>query len=196
LLLLITFILGAYLLGAIPFGALFARFRGIDIQKQGSGNIGATNVSRVLGKGWGIVTLLLDVGKGFLPVFLASKYMGGALAPALVGLAAVSGHMWPVYLKFKGGKGVATGLGAFLAFYPPAVGVALLVWLLMVALFRYVSLGSMAAAAAVPLALAFFRQPTEIILLAAVMAGLIIYKHKDNIKRLLAGTESKIGQKA
>lgn len=189
-------IIFAYLLGAIPFGAIFARVRGIDIQSRGSGNIGATNVSRVMGKGWGVLTLLLDVGKGFLPVFLSRQYLGSDWAVGLVGLAAVGGHLWPVYLKFKGGKGVATGLGVFLALHPASVAVALLGWLVMVALFRYVSLGSILAAATVPISLLFFKKPGETIMLAAAMAALIIYKHKDNVKRLIAGTENKIGQKA
>ncbi|HJS99739.1 MAG TPA: glycerol-3-phosphate 1-O-acyltransferase PlsY [Terriglobales bacterium] len=189
-----------YLLGSIPFGYLLVKiFRGTDIRDTGSGNIGATNVARsspVLG----ILTLVLDAAKGFLAVICAS-----ALAPrinlpylysamALAAFCALLGHMFPVWLKFRGGKGVATGVGGFVAIVPKAVLIAICVFAALVALFRYVSLGSIVAAAALPaLIYLLYVQPglpMRSVLAAAVAASLlIIAKHYQNIFRLLAGTE-------
>jgi len=192
-----------YLLGAAPFGYLIARAQGVDIRKLGSGNIGATNVGRVLGKRWGALCFALDVGKGFVPTLIVrllhSEDAGVSLAAVLTGLAAIVGHNWPVYLGFRGGKGVATSCGVFLALFWQGVVIALAIWAVIVALTRYVSVGSMAAAVALPVyALAFQEHPLgrEGIALTgftALVAALTIFRHRANIARLLKGTENRIG---
>jgi glycerol-3-phosphate acyltransferase PlsY len=202
----------AYLLGSIPFGYLLVKtFRGEDIRLSGSGNIGATNVARSGAKGLGAVTLLLDVLKGLLAVWLAaafarSKYnpwvaMGGFYCDSIrlmatAALFAVLGHVFPVWLKFKGGKGVATALGVFALLFPQAVLVSLAAFTIVVVLTRYVSLGSILAALAFPAASYFLYRPdwTSLALTAAVSAAVIL-KHHQNIRRLLAGTESRFGSK-
>ena len=186
-------IIGSYLVGAVPFGLLLSRSSGIDIRTQGSCNIGATNVARLLGKKMGILTLLLDVGKGFFPMFVTALIIGDGqgrnLIIALSGAATVVGHMYPVYLGFKGGKGVATGLGVFLYLAPLSVLFSLLLFIVAVALSGFVSLGSLLASAAIPLWLFLLGEATWKILLSAFIGILIWFKHVPNIKRLLAGTE-------
>jgi acyl phosphate:glycerol-3-phosphate acyltransferase len=202
----------AYLLGSIPFGYLLVKtFRGEDIRLSGSGNIGATNVARSGAKGLGAATLLLDMLKGLLAVWLAavlarSKFnpcvaMGGFYCDstrlmATAALFAVLGHIFPVWLKFKGGKGVATALGVFALLFPLAVLVSLAIFIIVLVLTRYVSLGSILAALAFPVAAYFLYHPdwTSLALAAAVSAAVIL-KHHQNIGRLLAGTESRFGSK-
>lgn len=185
--------LPGYLLGSIPFGLLLTRMIGVDIRTIGSGNIGTTNVLRTGNKGLAAATLLLDAGKGAAAVLLASSF-AGAGAGMLAGLAAFAGHLWPVWLGFRGGKGVATLLGIALAAVPLAGLAALITWLMGALLTRYSSVGGMAAALAAPLAaLALGKNHSAATL--AVMALLLIWKHRDNISRLRAGTESRIGQK-
>jgi glycerol-3-phosphate acyltransferase PlsY len=188
--------LAAYLIGAIPFGLLIARLRGVDIRRVGSGNIGATNVFRSIGKGWGILTFCCDALKGFLPAY-SFPALAARLGPeniSIAGLAmvcaalAVVGHNWPVYLRFKGGKGVATSAGALLALAPAAIGVGLLTWLLVFGVTRYVSVASIAAAGAVAGA-GWFLAAWQIALLLTVLSAVIIWRHKANIQRLRAGTE-------
>ena len=189
-------ILAAYLLGAIPFGLLLAKIKGVDLQKVGSGNIGATNVYRCVGKRWGIAAFALDAIKGFVPAFVFPMMVSPP--PAWLGLAcgvaAVAGHNWPIWLKFKGGKGVSTSAGMLLGIAPPAVGIGFVVFAITVALTRYVSLGSILAAIAVPAAfLAMDRTGNHLLAGALVVMGLLtIFKHRANIHRLLAGTEPKI----
>ena len=187
-------ILAAYLIGAIPFGVLLSRGSGIDIRSQGSGNIGATNVARLLGKKLGALTLLLDVAKGFLPIFCAALLLGEdtphrGLTLACVGAAGVLGHMFPVYLRFKGGKGVATALGLFLYLSPWATLLALAAFLATVKFSGFVSAGSLMAAATLPLFLWILGGAAWQIGLAAFVALLIWIKHRANIVRLLQGTE-------
>jgi acyl phosphate:glycerol-3-phosphate acyltransferase len=189
-----------YLLGSIPFGYLLVKqFRGTDIRETGSGNIGATNVARS-SPALGLLTLFLDAAKGFLAVLCASALAAGITLPylysamALAAVCALLGHMFPVWLKFRGGKGVATGVGAFVAIVPKAVLIAICLFAALVALFRYVSLASIVAAAALPAFIYFFYiepgLPMQSVLAAAVAASLlIIAKHHQNISRLLAGTE-------
>ncbi len=182
-----------YLFGAIPFGLIIGRCVGVDVRSQGSRNIGATNVSRVIGKRWGIVTLFCDCMKGLLPVLLAAGVLpaGGdsALCIALTGVMAVVGHMFSCYLRFSGGKGVATGLGVFLFLSPAAVGVSLGVFIAVVAVSGFVSAGSLLASALLPLWL-FFLGAAKVYIYAGVgIAALIWIKHHENIARLLKGEE-------
>ncbi len=186
-------ILFSYLLGAIPFGLLLSRGTGVDIRKQGSGNIGATNVARLLGRKLGILTLLLDVLKGFVPIWLAGRFLVADphhnLVVALCGAATVLGHMFPVYLGFRGGKGVATGLGVFLYLEPLAVLYSLLVFVTAVVLSGFVSLGSLLAALSFPLWLYLLGTPAWTLWLAGFVVIMIWIKHHENIRRLLNGTE-------
>lgn len=198
----ITTALGSYLAGSIPFGYLLVRiFRGEDIRQSGSGNIGATNVSRK-SPGLGALTLLLDVLKGWIPVILACRAFQGAEGYQLGAVAAFSaivGHLFPVWLKFRGGKGVATGLGAWLGFAPMSVLVMVAVFAVMVALFRYISLGSVTAAAIFPLAARWRGDDHGLPVVLGCMAAsslLIILKHRANLARLMAGTENKFRSKS
>jgi glycerol-3-phosphate acyltransferase PlsY len=186
---------GAYLLGSIPFGLVLTKFAGLeDIRTIGSGNIGATNVLRTGKKGLALATLLLDGGKGALAVVLARLLTGDETTAMLAGLAAVLGHIYPVWLKFKGGKGVATALGVFLA-ANPLLGLGMLIaWLLIAFLFRFSSLAAVVAFAASPL-FAGFLGADALILPSIFLAALIIYKHHANLKRLIKGEEPKIGKK-
>ncbi len=180
-----------YLLGSIPFGFLIVRLTaGTDIRKQGSGNIGATNVFR-RSRWAGLGTLLFDGGKGYLAVLIA-RWMGGDPAwQAIAALAAILGHVFTVWLRFKGGKGVATGCGAYLAICPGAVVTTLVVFILTVALTRYISLASILATGAFPLWAYLYGEPTSVLLWGALGASVIILKHHQNIRRLLAGTETR-----
>ncbi len=190
----------SYLMGSIPFGYLLVRtFRGQDIRSSGSGNIGATNVARSGAPGLGIMTLILDAAKGFaavmLAITLAARFPAGEgrayLLAAIAAVCAILGHIFPVWLRFRGGKGVATGVGGFLALAPKAVLVVLVIFAAVVLVFRYVSLGSIIATAAFPLfAYAFnmYHSPGVLAVMCAA-ALLIIAKHHQNIRRLLAGTE-------
>ena len=182
-------ILIAYLVGSIPFGLVLSRGSGIDIRTQGSGNIGATNVARLLGKKLGALTLLCDIAKGFLPVCLAAPILGQGPALGLVGAATVLGHMFPIYLRFRGGKGVATAFGLFLYLTPWAVAVALLVFLAVVRLSGFVSAGSLAAAVVLPIVIGLSGGAAWLIALALFVAAMIWIKHRANIRRLLDGTE-------
>lgn len=191
------YLMAAYLLGAIPFGVVVAKILGgRDPRSAGSKNIGATNVARVLGKKAGALTLFLDAAKGFLPVFLAAALFKGELAPALAGLAAFLGHLFPVYLKFKGGKGIATGAGVFLALSPVGLAVSVAVFAAAAALWRMVSLASILSSMIFPLAAYLLKEPRDTVFLGAVVALLAIYKHKENIVRIINGTESKLGERA
>jgi len=188
----------AYLLGSIPFGVLLAHLAGRgDVRRAGSGNIGATNVARVAGPFAGILTLILDTAKGAAAVLLAERYASGsAVWLMLAGLAALVGHCFPVFLRFKGGKGVATALGVFLVLSAQAALAGLLVFVLVVAYWKYVSLGSISAAAVMPLLIYFFwapgHAPPVIITVGTLaIAGLVVWKHDANIQRLVQGEESK-----
>src|SRR6266446_8264559 len=188
----------AYLLGSIPFGLILAKvFGGGDVGKEGGGNIGATNVSGVAGPLGGILTLLLDGAKGAVAVLLTGRYSNdSATWMVIAGLAALVGHCFPLWLKFKGGKGVATAAGVYLALCPPAFLGGLILFLLVAGFSRYVSLGSVAAAVAMPLLMYFFwtphHAPPLIITFGALaVAMLIVYKHDGNLQRLVQGTEPK-----
>lgn len=191
-------LLAAYILGSIPFGVIFARlFGSADVRKSGSGNIGAANVARVAGPLAGILTLVFDTGKGAAAVLLAARFAHESAAwMMLAGLTAQVGHCFPVWLRFKGGKGVATALGIFLALCPAAALAALLLFLIVVAIWRYISLGSITAAAAMPLLMYFLWAPRHappliITFGSLAAAALVIYKHDGNIQRLVQGEEPK-----
>jgi len=186
----------AYFLGSIPFGLILTKlFGGKDVRKTGSGNIGATNVVRAAGLPAGILTLILDAAKGAFAVLLAAKLSNDSATWMMIAaLAALLGHCFPVWLKFKGGKGVATAAGVFLVLCPPAFLSAALLFILVVLFWRFVSLGSIAAAAAIPLLLYFFwaphHTPPLVITFGALAAALlIIYKHNGNLQRLVEGVE-------
>jgi glycerol-3-phosphate acyltransferase PlsY len=191
----------SYLLGSIPFGFLLLRiFRGEDVRASGSGNIGATNVAR-RSPTLGIATQLLDAAKGLAAVLIARVLFTGPQQPLIMTLAAffaVLGHLFPVWLKFRGGKGVATSLGGFILLTPKSILCMVVLFLLVAVAFRYVSLGSVAVAAAFPLlawALHEYADPRQLVLIALVSA-LVIWRHRQNIGRLAAGTESKFGAKS
>ena len=195
--------IAAYLLGSIPFGYLIVKMRsGSDVRGAGSGNIGATNVTRVSGKAAGLATLLLDVGKGYFAVWLATRWSHGNIRWVMAGsVAVVLGHTFSCWLRFRGGKGVATGLGVFLAVAWQAVLAALLVWIVVVAFWRYVSLGSIVSAAALPILVYLFYAPGHAPPLAvsfgsAAVAIIVIFKHRENIARLIVGTESRLKRKS
>jgi glycerol-3-phosphate acyltransferase PlsY len=182
----------AYLLGAIPFGYLLVKLKtGADVRSAGSGNIGATNVLRTSGRAAGVATLVLDIAKGYLAVWVAARLTEqDPLWMAAAALAVMTGHAYPVFLKFKGGKAVATFLGAFLYITPVALGATLVVFVAAVAWTRYISMGSIVAAATFPLAVWLLQKPPLPVLLASVLAAaFIIYKHSSNIRRLREGTE-------
>jgi glycerol-3-phosphate acyltransferase PlsY len=202
----LTTAVGAYLLGSIPSGFLVAKAKGVDIRSAGSGNIGATNAMRVLGKPAGIFVLLLDALKGYAAVAwlcLAMLKMFNAASVdtetlrIIAGIGAVLGHNYTCWLKFKGGKGVATSAGVYLALAPWAVLVVFIVFILAVFATRYVSVGSITAAIALPVTV-WIMTPHNLFLgiVTTALGALAVYKHKSNIQRLLAGTENRLGQKA
>lgn len=192
------YLVASYLLGAIPFGLIFARvLGGVDVRRIGSGNIGATNVLRAVGKQAAILTLLADAMKGAVPVLVAARLFPDGLVPAFAGIAAIIGHNFPIYLRFQGGKGVATSFGVVLAAAPWTGLACLLIWLFSAWTWRYSSLAALIAFTCYPAATFVMRsgersQET----LSLVIFALIYYRHRENIKRLLAGTEPRIGQKA
>ena len=196
----LLFLFGAYLIGSIPTGLLIARlWGGVDPRSGGSGNIGATNVGRLMGKGPGLVTLAGDVLKGAAPPLLAGWVAAGSPAAsayiALAGAGAVLGHIYPLFLGLKGGKGVATAAGVFLVLAPLAVLAAGVLFGLLVWRWRYVSLGSVGAAAALPLGVWLLGGEAAYVVLAACVAALVIGRHRENIERLRAGREPHLGRR-
>ncbi|MBR3654462.1 MAG: glycerol-3-phosphate 1-O-acyltransferase PlsY [Elusimicrobia bacterium] len=195
----ILYLLFAYLCGAIPFGYIIAKVFGkVDIRTIGSGNTGATNVYRSISKPLGVLTLILDLLKGFIPVYCTMVLNpDSSLLIISVAFITIIGHIFTVFLNFKGGKGVATGCGVFLALNPLAILICFLVFVMVLAMFRYVSLASIMAAVMLPVSLYFLNSMREIVIFASIISILVIVRHIGNIKRLLNGTESKIyGTKA
>ena len=185
----------AYLLGATPFGYLLVKWRtGRDVRALGSGNIGATNVLRTTSRALGILTLLLDIGKGFLAVWIAARLTAASpVWTSAAALAVMAGHAYPVFLKFHAGKAVASFVGAFLYLAPLPLAVTLVLFVAVVAATRYISLGSIVGAAALPfLAWLIARPPFPVLAAAAIAGAFIIWRHESNIARLLAGKESKL----
>jgi glycerol-3-phosphate acyltransferase PlsY len=203
----ILIVIISYLLGSIPSGYLVAKSQGIDIRQHGSKNIGATNVLRVMGKKWGYFVFFCDVLKGFVSVklgFLLAGSFGAnvTLAGVVAALCCILGHNYPVWLAFKGGKGIATSAGVVIALFPPLIVLLMgIVWLLVFLLSRYVSLASISAAAALPIAVALLGPYAGIndywlvLCFSVVAAALAVWRHRTNITRLLNGTESRFGQK-
>jgi len=191
----------AYLIGSIPVAYIFGRMlKGLDIREHGSGNMGATNAFRVLGKGPGTIVLILDIVKGIIPVtFLANAFgLGDALSLVIISVAAVAGHNWTIFLGFKGGKGMATSLGVLigLAIQLPGLrivlGLATLTWLVLFIIFGYVSLASIAAAVALPILMVAFEAPFPMKAMAIVLCIFIVFRHSANIRRLAKGQENRV----
>jgi acyl phosphate:glycerol-3-phosphate acyltransferase len=195
---LILWLTGAYLIGAVPAGYIVVRMaKGIDIREHGSGNPGATNVFRVIGPFAGILTYVIDFLKGYLPVYLALRFAPGdpESIAAAAGLCAIAGHIWTVFLRFRGGKGVATASGVFLALLPLPTLFAIGTFAAVLLITRYVSLGSIIAALMLPAASLIRKEPAALTLFAAGAALLIIARHRSNIGKLIAGTEHRFGAK-
>lgn len=187
----IAFVIASYLLGSVPTGLLLGKALGVDIRSAGSGNIGATNVYRTLGRNVGVMTLAGDCLKGVIPVVLARQLEFPDIWLAAAGFAAFFGHVFTVFLRFKGGKGVATALGVFLGISPLSVLAAFGVFALVLWKWRFVSLGSISAAALMPLLIAAINGRPLIIFMTLLIAAIIIWKHRENIGRLKAGTENR-----
>jgi len=194
-------VIGAYLLGSIPTGVIIARRKGVNLRKVGSGNIGATNVTRALGKGWGAVVLLCDILKGFIPVLIARMVIGSEgwqaeLWLSSTVLAALLGHCFSVFMGFQGGKGVATGFGALVALTPLAALIALCVWITSFSIYRLSALGAISGVTSLPITI-FMVYPSRIFLaLSLIITVLIFYTHRDNIKRMVEGKEKGFGKRA
>lgn len=186
------FIIGAYLLGSFPTGVVFAKLRGIDLRAHGSGNIGATNVARTLGKPLGLLTLLIDAGKGLGPVLAAQAAGLGPIFIAAVALASVAGHVFPVWLALRGGKGVATAAGVFFGLAPLPTALAAVIYVVAVTLSRISAVGSLAATFALPLLMWGFDVEPITVALGAVLFVFILWTHRTNVHRLLQGRENKV----
>ncbi len=207
----ILLIAGSYLLGSVPFGLLMAKTHGIDLRSVGSGNIGATNLGRALGRRWAVLCFVLDALKGFAPT-LAGRWVMGAENPSAgtwfawvaVGCAAILGHIYPVYLRFRGGKGASTGMGVMLGLYPyytfPGL-ITFALWIVIVLGWKYVSMASIVASASFPAVFGIliavipdwtFAELWPLMFVAMIMAGIVVLRHGENIRRLLTGSESKV----
>ncbi len=190
----------AYLIGSVPTAYIFARLlKGVDIRQYGSGNVGATNASRVIGRVPAIIVLAIDIFKGYMATTLIANsflYITPVTRPelyqVLCGMAAITGHNWPVFLKFKGGKGVATSAGVVIGLIPKIFWLGFLAWAIAFFLTGYVSVASILASVAIPIFTLIFGEPTEIIVFMSILCVIIVYKHKSNLKRLRKGEEKKI----
>jgi glycerol-3-phosphate acyltransferase PlsY len=187
-------ILASYLLGSVPFALIAAKVRGVDLRKHGSGNLGATNAIRVLGPGLGIPVLLADVAKGLVSVTVLPALSGGASwgLPLACGAAAIVGHVASVFLRFRGGKGVAAAAGAFLGLAPAALGIAAAAFVAVLLATRYVSLASILGAATLPVALWRLGERAELVAVGVALAALVLFRHRANLGRLAAGRESRV----
>ena len=185
----------AYLVGSIPFAYLLSRHQGIDLRRTGSGNVGASNVLRTSGVRAAVLAMVLDGIKGTIAVLMAQVLSAGPVAAVAAACAAVVGHVYPIWLRFRGGKGVATAAGAFAVLAPEALGVAAFVFLLVVVVTRFISVGSIAGALTLTLVAALSDVPGAVAIGASVSTLIIIYRHRENLTRLVAGTERRIGQR-
>lgn len=191
------FVLAAYALGSIPTSYLVGRLHGIDLREHGSGNLGGTNAYRVMGAAAGVPVVLVDVSKGLIPAYFFPAWDGVPIADLalLYGLAAIAGHVWSVFMGFRGGKGVATGAGVLLALAPTSALIGLLVWIGVVSITRYVSVASVSAATLVPLTAWLTDEPSSTVLFCAAVAIFVWWTHRDNVRRLAAGTENRFGRR-
>jgi glycerol-3-phosphate acyltransferase PlsY len=189
----ILFPVASYIIGSIPFGVLISRgVAQIDITQKGSGNIGATNVTRELGIKWGFLTLVMDILKGFFPVFLCSRIIPDfGIGLSIVGLAAFIGHQFSLFQRFRGGKGVATVTGIYLAVSPIPVIIALVIFIIVLYKSDFVSLGSMISVSSMPILFILFKESRELIISSLIIAAMICISHKDNIQRLIRGEENR-----
>jgi acyl phosphate:glycerol-3-phosphate acyltransferase len=186
-------IAGAYLLGSVPFAFLLARRRGVDLRQAGSGNVGASNVLRTSGAPLAVLAMVLDALKGTLAVVVAERVTAGPAVPVAAALASVVGHVYPLWLRFKGGKGVATAAGAFAFLAPVAGAVAVTVFVVIVAVTRVISIGSIGAALTLAVMTIIMRSPWIVSAGAVLAAALIVHRHRGNLARVMAGTEQRIG---
>ena len=186
-------IVAAYLIGSIPFAFLLARRRGIDLRLEGSGNVGASNVLRTSGVTLAVAAMALDGLKGTLAVLLAQGVAPGTAAPVAAGVASVLGHVYPPWLRFQGGKGVATAAGAFSGLAPAALGIACAVFVLAVLVTRIISVGSMSAAVTLAVVTAVTDSPRLVVAGACIAAALVVVRHRGNVVRVMAGTERRVG---
>jgi len=184
-----------YLAGSIPFSFLLARRRGIDLRHAGSGNVGAANAFRTSGAAIGVLAFVLDAAKGAVAVLVAQRLSAEPATPVAGGLASIIGHIYPVWLGFRGGKGVATAGGVFVVLAPAATGIAVAVFVLAIWVTRYVSVGSMAAAVTLGVTTAAMDAPAVVTVGAVITAVIIVHRHRDNLARLVAGTERRVGQR-
>jgi len=190
------FALSAFLLGSVPVGLLVSRARGIDIRKHGSGNIGATNVLRTVGKKEALFTLVGDIMKGFVPVIAARLVLDDLFSAGLVGLAAIAGHDFSIFLKLRGGKGVATSIGVLLAYAPVAGVTVVAIWVLTFYISRISSLSALVAFVCLPVISFFIDNSEGKFLISCIITALIVLRHRGNIRRLLSGEEGGMGRKA
>lgn len=189
-------IIGGYVLGAIPFGWLIGRWvGGVDVRRQGSGNIGTSNVLRTVGPAAGVLVLVLDAGKGIAAVALAGALGSDSTLRLLAGAAAVAGHIWPAFLRFRGGRGIATTLGILIALAPGVALALAVIWAVVVAATRYISVASIVVSVLLPFFIYFTGGSIFFIGLTSLIAAFAIFQHRGNIKRLLAGTEYRYGQR-
>ncbi len=187
-------VLWSFLMGSIPVGLIVAKLKGVDLRKVGSGNIGATNVLRAMGKRPALITLAGDMLKGLIPVFISGYILDDPLYSGIVGLAAILGHDFSIFLKFRGGKGVATSIGVILAYSPLVSVLTVLVWIIVVFMTRYSSMGAIVSFMLLPLNIYVFDYSNERFLISIFITLLILFKHRENIGRLLSGREPKIGK--
>lgn len=188
-------VLWSFLMGSIPVGLIVAKLKGVDLRKVGSGNIGATNVLRTMGKRPALITLAGDMLKGLIPVFISGYILDDPLYSGIVGLAAILGHDFSIFLKFRGGKGVATSIGVILAYSPLVSVLTVLVWIIVVFMTRYSSMGAIVSFMLLPLNIYVFDYSNERFLISIFITLLILFKHRENIGRLLSGREPKIGER-
>lgn len=188
-------VLWSFLVGSIPVGLIVAKLKGVDLRKVGSGNIGATNVLRTMGKKPALITLAGDMLKGLIPVFISGYILDDPLYSGIVGLAAILGHDFSIFLKFRGGKGVATSIGVILAYSPLVSVLTVLVWIIVVFMTRYSSMGAIVSFMLLPLNIYVFDYSNERFLISIFITLLILFKHRENIGRLLSGREPKIGER-
>lgn len=193
---LVLFVVFSFVLGSVPFGVVLARMKGVDLKRVGSGNIGATNVLRTMGKGPAVITLIGDIMKGVVPVIAGIYVFHDLAVEGVLGLTAVLGHNFSLFLRFKGGKGVATSIGVLLAYSPKVALVTVVLLLGVIVITRYSSLGALLSFSVLPLTMYLLDYTREKMIVSLIMSALLILRHADNIKRLLLGTESKIGKRA